>query len=154
MVKYDKIVLIKPYGNLKTVGEIYEIANITDTFIVIREEKTKQAVCSIDIDMFKKYFSLNTSAWTTWNSLSKNGNTVAFYRTNGKKVQVKLTSGYKAEATCNSSDMFNIRIGINIAYMRCIIKENADTIKKLNKETVDAANRIKELINNVKPLNS
>ena len=47
-----------------------------------------------------------------------NDNSVVFYRTNGVKVQVKSVSNVVGTACCNSGDIFNLYIGIRIAYLR------------------------------------
>lgn len=44
-----------------------------------------------------------------------------FYRSNGKKVQVKC-GGYRAESTCCETDKFNLRTGYILAKRRLIVK--------------------------------
>ena len=47
-----------------------------------------------------------------------NDSIIAFYRTNGKKVQVKI-KWYRCEASCNTMDDFDLYFGIQLAYLRC-----------------------------------
>lgn len=116
----DKVVLIKEFDKMSTVGQEYEVANITDTAVVLRDVTTKIAVGAICIDDFDKYFakSLKAKKWTAWTKLIVNDNSVVFYRTNGVKVQVKSVSNVIGTACCNSGDIFNLYIGIRIAYLR------------------------------------
>ena len=123
----DKVALIKECDSLKTVGEIYEVANITDAFVVIRNAKTKVAVGSVDIDVFDQYFKKpeEVKHWTPWEKLmDESGNVIAFYRTNFRKVQVRIFEGEQSEATCNKrhGDEFNLYFGIQLAYRRCLEK--------------------------------
>ena len=55
--KNDKVTLIKDMGKLKKIGEVFEVANITDTSIVIRDVKTKIALAAIPINEFDEFFS-------------------------------------------------------------------------------------------------
>ena len=115
----DKVVLIKEFNEMCAVGQEYEVANITDTAVVLRDVTTKIAVGAICIDDFDKYFakSLKAKKWTAWTKLIVNDNSVVFYRTNGVKVQVKSVSNVIGTACCNSGDVFNLYIGIRIAYL-------------------------------------
>lgn len=62
--------------------------------------------------------------WTKWMPLTDlNGQTDAFYRSNGKKTQVRfLTSGVRAECCCCKDDEFDLSFGIQLAYLRCLTK--------------------------------
>ncbi len=154
MVKYDKIVLVKEYGNLKKVGEVFEIANITDTAYIIRDAVKRVAVATIAIDDFDTYFVVKDklNSWTSWTPLSDKDGVIAFYRTNCKKVQIKLHDGTRAEATCNKSDTFDLRLGINIAYLRCLNKMYWKMKSDADIGINNTALGIKELIKRVKPL--
>lgn len=82
----------------------------------------------------------NYKGWTSWNPvINYNGQTDCFYKTNGKKVIVKfLKDNIKAEACCNKIDEFNLAIGIQIAYLRCLNKA-------LNKQKIECEEKIKEI---------
>ena len=133
----DKVVLIKEFDEMSTVGQEYEVANITDTAVVLRDVATKIAVGAIYIDDFDKYFakSLKAKKWTAWTKLIVNDNSVVFYRTNGVKVQVKSVSNIVGTACCNSGDIFNLYVGIRIAYLRMQNK-----ILNIAVETMDMVN--------------
>lgn len=154
VLKYDKVILKKEFKNLKMVGEVYEVANITDTSIVLRDSKTKVAVGVIDFDDFEEYFGKPSEMreWTAWTMFQSEGDAVGFYRTNGKKVEVKW-NGFKSAAYCCSLDDFNLFFGIKLAYKRCIIKyllklkkEHEAILKVVNGEIKDNEKIIKDMI--------
>lgn len=125
ILRNDKVVLIKEMGELKIVGETFEVANVTETAVVLRDAKNKIAVGAVDIAVFDQYFKKpeEVKGWTSWQRLvDQLGNTIAFYRTNQKKVQVRTTDNIRAEATCNKCDEFNLAFGIRLAMTRCEIK--------------------------------
>lgn len=125
ILRNDKVILIKAMGNLQTVGETFEVANVTDTAVVLRNAKNKVAVGAVDINMFDQYFKKpeEVKGWTPWQRLlDQLGHTVAFYRTNQKKVQVRTPDGERGEATCNKCDEFNLYLGLHIAMKRCELK--------------------------------
>lgn len=129
IMRNDKVVLIKGMDGFKKVGETFEIANITDTKIILREVTSKVAVGAIDIDAFEAHFKKaeEVSGWLSWENLvDRTGNVVAHYRTNGKKVQVRTPDGYRAETTCHNADDFNLFFGIQLAYNRCVMKSLND----------------------------
>ncbi len=78
---------------------------------------------------------------------------VAFYRTNGKKVQVRTQSKYRDEASCYITDKFDLFFGIQLAYLRCKnkflknMKEGYQKgIKQINSELRDNEKLIKQMI--------
>ena len=147
----DKVVLIKEFDEMCTVGQEYEVANITDTAVVLREVTTKIAVGAICIDDFDKYFakSLKAKKWTAWTKLIVNDNSVVFYRTNGVKVQVKSVSNVIGTACCNSGDIFNLYIGIRIAYLRMQNKILNIAIEKMDiVNNIDDWKKLKDIIHN------
>lgn len=150
IVKNDKIILVKEFGNLKMVGECYEVGNITETSVIVRDVKTKVAMCAIDIDDFPNYFekSEDMTGWTNWQKfVDFNGNTVGFYKTNFKRVQVKLVeNNTRSMATCSRGDEFNLHFGIQLAYMRCLNKAY------IKKEKV-CENELKNIRSNIKQTN-
>lgn len=117
----DRVVLIKEFENMKQVGNEYEVANITETAVVLRDAKTKVAICAVNIPSFEEYFKKqeDVTGWTKWQGFSdETGKTVGVYRTNFRKVQVRINGGIQGEASCNRTDEFNLFFGINLAYLR------------------------------------
>lgn len=144
--KGDKLILTKEYGNL-AIGATYELANITDSKFILRELTTKLAVAAIEFDKLEEYFVKpeEFKGWTKWGVIANEyGNLIGMYRTNGKKVQVRMYSDSaciaKSEATCCKDDKFNLMFGINLAYLRCIEKmhkKNKEKYEKILKETTE-----------------
>ena len=82
----NRVMLMKDFGNM-SVGNIYEVANITDTSVILRDAEKKIAVGAIDIDQFDQYFKKpeEVKKWTKWNGLrNASDDTIAFYRTNAR----------------------------------------------------------------------
>ena len=165
ILKYDKVVLIKEFGKLKSVGKEYEVANVTETSLVLRDSETKIAVGVIGIKEFEEYFKKaeDIKGWTPWTQISNiDGSLIAMYRTNFKKVQVRF-QGYHAEASCNTMDDFNLFFGIKLAITRCRIKYLNDCkqkneemlkeidahIKDINSEITEVKNMMKKMINSI-----
>lgn len=118
----NKIRLIKPFGTLN-VGEIYEIGTMTESVYIIRDANTRIAKASVNIDEFDEYFvKIENKSWTEWNGISDGQNLIGFYRTNGKRVQVRAFNCVKAESSCNKTDNFDLKLGIALALYRCQIK--------------------------------
>ena len=160
----EKVILTQPVDKLKNVGEVFEIANVVENFVVLRHERTKMAVgvCNItDMDAhFEKYEHFNNRKWTPWTRLLNcREEVIGFYRTNGKKVQVRtLHDNYRGEATCNKTDTFNVWFGINLAWERMHSKIIADykknvekAMKHIKEEEHNNKNKIKRLINSLEP---
>ena len=125
ILKGDKIVLMKEWGQMKTVGEVYEVANVLETYVVLRDSKTKIAIGAINIESFYEYFKKpeEIKGWTKWQGFTdSSGNVIGFYRTNHKKVQVRLNDGVRSEACCCKGDEFDLAFGIRLAYKRCTEK--------------------------------
>ena len=127
IIRGDKVILMQEVENLKQVGEAFEVANVLDNAVVLRDVKSKVAIGSIDIAMFDQYFKKpeEVKGWTPWQHLlDASGFTVAFYRSNLKqgKVQVRTADNVRSEASCHRDDVFNLRFGIDMAYTRCKIK--------------------------------
>ena len=151
----EKLVLMHPVDKLKNVGQIYEIANIVDNFIVLRDEKTKIAVGVCDIVAIETHFTKyeKFTGWTQWNRLiNGRGDVIAFYRTNGKKVQVRTVDGFRGEATCNKCDTFDLWFGIRLAHARMQLKimskvktQCEDVLKEAKKEEHDNKVLIKRM---------
>ena len=128
----DKVVLLKEYDQLKQVGDTFEVANFTDEMVILRNAKTKVAVCALPTADFFEYFEKEEVIgfkFTPWSTLGDvtTGATIGLYRTNHKKVQVMLPIEYngshiRAEASCNKGDNFDLWFGIRLAYARAKVK--------------------------------
>ena len=156
IIKGDKVIQIKEMGKINSVGNMFEVANFVDTNIVLRDAKTKIAICSIDVDEFNRYFKKadGISGWTGWAQIvDPHGNMVAQYRTNQKKVEVRIPNnmlGYpdkkviRSTATCSHGDDFNLSFGIQLAYLRCEQKYLQNEIDEYNELISDAMKQKKE----------
>ena len=143
ILKGDRVVLIKEYSQkLKTVGETYEIASLTDTFAVLRDVNSKVALGVVNHGEFEEYFKLESDVkksggWTPWTKFDVDDGMAAFYRTNYRKVEVSYCNT-RATASCNlGENEFNLFFGIRIAYLRClnkILKKRREEIHKEEKE--------------------
>lgn len=148
IVKGDKVVMTNPMERLNLVGETLEVANINeDGTVILRDRKTKIALCAVDANDFYKYFAKADSykKWTKWNTIKNSDDEVmAYYKTNQKKVIVKLPEGVSAMASCNEKhgEVFNLGTGIYIAYKRCEIKKMRKLMKECESGIVDTKNQL------------
>lgn len=149
----DKVILTKEYEEMKQVGETFEVANVTENVVVLREVTSKVAVGAIKIEDFDEYFEKvdNLKGFTPWTALyDPKQNVVAFYRTNHKKVQVRIPiqltdkEYIQAEASCDKYDEFDLFFGIQLAYARAVNKYFEKAIIPIYKSN---KNRIVNLIN-------
>ena len=126
-LKFDKVILTKELNDkFKQVGKMFEIATILDGSFLLRDAETKVALGVVSFEDFNKYFvrKEDYKVWTSWCPLvGFNGQTDAFYRTNGRRIQVEfLTDKVRAEACCHREDTFNLSFGIRMAYLRAYNK--------------------------------
>lgn len=150
IIKNDKVILKKQFGDLNKIGQAYEVANITDTQIVLREIKSKIAVAAIDFAALEEYFQKSDStksAWTNWTRLvDEQERVIAWYRTNQKKVQVKTEGGYRSEASCNrNEDEFDLHFGIRLAFLRLRKKFLNNYLREVQNVVVNIAEEQKQI---------
>lgn len=127
VLRMDTVINTKFFCDRFTVGAAYEVANIVDSGFVLRRKTDKVAVGLVNFFDFYEYFTVESSfkGWTPWMpfaEVSDSGSfeTIGYYRTNMKKVQVKLLDGTRGEASCNTNiDKFDFEIGLKIASLRC-----------------------------------
>ena len=129
IIKDDKVVMIEGLEYINFIGETFEVANIGDTYVVLRDPETKVAVCSVDINDFDKHFEKQEyiEGWTQWKELvDSDYNVYAWYRSRPKKgkVEVKMRYGQtdtfiRKSASCSQGDVFNLEFGIRLAMLRC-----------------------------------
>lgn len=150
ILKYDRIILVKEMNErIKKVGEIYEVANVLDDAFVLRDSNTRTAVGVVSFEDFNKYFvkEEDFKGWTPWTAfIGFDAQNDCFYRTNGKKVQVKmLRNRVRSEASCNKKeDDFNLNFGLHIAYFRCMNKVLEEKKVELEKKLWSVNNEIAE----------
>lgn len=153
IMRGDRVVLIKEHDKMKMVGATLEVGNVTETAVVLRNPTTKVAVAAVDIDEFYTYFVNEIKGWTPWTELVvMTGQSIGWYRTNGKKVQVKLHNDVRAEATCNKCDQFNLYIGVNLAVNRCHKKIVNQAIEDLQEHLAAMQEESRQVDNNIKSL--
>lgn len=140
-LKYDRVILIKELNEkFRKVGEVFEIANILDDSVLLRDSKTRIALGIISFEELEQYFvhEPNHRGWTQWTPLTGfDGQTDAYYRTNRRKTQVRfLTSNIRGESCLNAKcgDEFNLYFGIQLAYLRALNKAHAKKITKYEEE--------------------
>ena len=158
----DKVVLTKSFGKMQNIGNMYEVADFTSTNIILRDCSTKVAACAVSVDDFSNYFDKVENVigkWTNWHPIIDGlGDAVGFYRTNFKKVEVRIFTSSKfyitAKATCYKGDDFNMGLGIHLAYLRAVKKqceieknkcEDESKIAELNKTIGDIKNNIEKM---------
>ena len=158
VLKFDRVVLQKELNEkFRKVGEVFEVANLLDKGFMLRDSMTKIALGIVSFEDFEKCFVKEEKAigWTPWTPLAgMDGRTDSFYRTNGKRVQVKfLTDKVRAEASCNPANEFNLFFGIQIAYLRCENKalrkkeeKYAKELKRIFIEKTDNETFIKKMV--------
>lgn len=63
------------------------------------------------------------SKWTDWTEIGEDSVMGAMYKTNGKKIRVKFPD-YDAvgESCCSKYDKFDLGFGIEMAFLRCLMK--------------------------------
>ena len=115
----------------------------------------------ISFEDFNRYFEKENErkkGWTNWVPLvGFDGQSDAFYRSNGKKTQVKfLTDKVRAECCCCKDDDFNLGFGIQLAYLRCLnkarTKQRIELENKLNMvehEIAENSTIIKKMVNSL-----
>jgi hypothetical protein len=172
VLKFDRVVLKKELNNnLKKVGEVFEIASVTEDSFILRDAKNKVAVGVISFKDFDKHFvkEKDFSGWTNWETfVGFDGQTDVCYRVNRtsrrKRVQVKfLTDNVRAEACCHMEDDFNLFFGIQLAYMRCLnkalekkrenyifkINECEEALREINFEIIDNDKTVEKMIDSL-----
>lgn len=160
-LKFDKVVLIKELNEeFSQIGETFEVANILEHGLLLRDTKTKVAIGVISYKDFERCFvnEENFHGWTKWQKFyGIDGQNDCMYRTNAKKVQVHfLTDNVRGEACCCKGDEFNLSFGIRLAYFRARNKafekkkvEYKHELEKINIELTDNKEAIQKMINSL-----
>lgn len=157
ILRNDDVTLINAFENLKKIGETYEVANITDTKIVIRDRNSKVALAAVDIENFEKYFKKNNmvNSWTDWIGITDGMNNLAFYyRTNQKRVEVKTVDAeFKGKSSCNKTDKFSLDKGIKLAMARCQKKMFVYYADRAKQEQLSVEKRLSAFIEEIEAVN-
>lgn len=147
VLKYERCILVKELNDrFRQVGQVYEIANILDNSFILRDSKTRVALGVITFEDFERCFvnEGKLKNWTSWTHLvGENGRTDAFYRTNGRRVEVKfVTDKVRATSCCHALDEFNLFFGIQIAYCRCENKALSKKVQEYAEKLLDVSTKI------------
>lgn len=160
-LKYDRVILVKELNEkFKQVSKLFEVANILDGSFLLRDAETKVTVGVVNFGDFEKYFvhENDFKGWTSWCPLvGFNGQTDAFYRSNGRRVQVEfLTDKVRAESCCHRDDTFNLSFGIRMAYLRAYNKamekqkaKYEEKLKMINHEIGENKTIMKSMIDSL-----
>lgn len=164
LFKYDKVVLTKELNErFRKVGDAFEIANILEDSFVLRDAKSKVAIGIVSFDDFERCFVKEESfkGWTKWIEFTTDyeSNLKMFYRIKDRRrIQVKSYNGCIGESCCNIKfgDQFNLYLGLNLAYLRCIknmLANNIDNyiknIDNCTSEISDIEYKIKQIISKI-----
>ena len=161
-LKFDRVILIKELNDkIKKLGEAFEIANILEDSFVLREAKSKVAVGVVSFEDFEKHFvhEENFKGWTNWTPLTtdyEEGLTL-FYRVKDRhRVQVKSMNGCVGESSCNIKfgDEFNLYIGLNLAFLRCIKKVYLAKINNYHKQINIYTNEIQYIEDKIEQISN
>lgn len=150
--KGDRIKQIKEIDDFYYVGKDFEVVNIYDNEgkenIVLRNDR-KVAVASFDMDTIKECFVLskNFNSWTDWCRFNGEDDSLYFYRTNGKKVQVKSIDKLRTESSCHKDDKFSLSLGLQLAYERMVIAKST-IIKQAYEKLVKQSNEVIKISKN------
>ena len=154
ILKGDKLVLIREFDKFKTIGQCYEVVNIADEYVVLRDCETDIPVCSVNFADLDKYFKKESekAGWTNWTRMiNPVGDTIAEYRTNFKCVEVRILNDMldypngkviRSTAMCSQGDDFDLAFGIHLAYLRCEQKYLKNEIKECSAVIDEAQERI------------
>lgn len=163
----DHVIMYNELERLNLIGEEFEVANMTETSVILRDPHSGNCICSVEIDKFDKHFKKPEymDGWTKWSTImTPDGDIFAFYRSRPSKgkVEVKLADGEvmlnrshgaRCSATCSQGDMFNLEFGIRLALQRCYKKHYEKNLKIMNESAeyykslmTDNKNKVNEMI--------
>ena len=161
-LKFDRVVLTKELNErFSKIGEVFEIANVSDNSFLLRDAKTKIAVGVITFEDFERCFvhEENFKGWTKWTPFTGfDGHSDCFYKTNRKKIKIKfVTDNVRTETCCHRDDEFDLGFGLNMAYLRCRDKALEEKravlekeLKKIDIEIADNERIIRKMIASLK----
>ena len=88
------------------------------------------------------------SKWTDWTEIDDN-RMFGVYKTNGKKIRVKLSDDFVGESCCSKYDVFDLDFGIRMAFLRCMKKMWENGRANVDKEIEMINADIKEMIDSL-----
>lgn len=88
------------------------------------------------------------SKWTDW-TVIEDDSMMGMYKTNHKKVRVKLSDDFVGESCCSKFDEFDLDFGIRMAYLRCMAKMWKKGRDNIDKEIDAIEGEVKEMINSL-----
>lgn len=160
-LKFDKVVLVKELNEkFNRTGEIFEVANILEHGILLRNAKNRVAIGVVSFDDFERCFVTenNFKGWTKWQPIvGFDGQNDAYFRTNRRKTQVKfITDKVRAEACRSKVNEFNLSFGVQMAYLRCLNKslekkklEYEKLIEEINHKISENESAIRSMMNSL-----
>ncbi|HBE8485770.1 hypothetical protein RHI49_19795 [Clostridioides difficile] len=143
LIERTKIRLMKEIQGFEMlkIGDIFVITSVGNNGAI--HFKTNYGMGFMNYSELKKYFEVAIETkkkehiWSEWRTATVFGtNKTCTYRTNGKKVEVRM-GDFKASATCHDSDEFELNKGVELCLARI-------EVKKANKQV----NLVLDKINN------
>ena len=122
----DMVKLTKPICDFDRVGNIFLVETIAADNTPSASKNIVKLSCSygngfISAEWLQEHFiKVTTHPWSSWKHVLI-GNCVYQYRTNGKRVTLRL-GGLKASASCHPMDSFSLEEGIKICAERIAAK--------------------------------
>lgn len=127
LIKGNKVKMIKALGDFNKVGDIFEVTNISDEGSI-----TIKASYGIGIMSYKEFeqnFEIYKEIeWTDW--IKINGK-MGYYKTNNVDTVIVKRLGVVKEARLHPDDVFDLNVGIEIAYLRATIEIYKNRLKRL-----------------------
>ncbi|HBF8685590.1 TPA: hypothetical protein KO123_002297 [Clostridioides difficile] len=129
LIEGTKIRLMKEIQGFEMlkIGDIFVITSVGNNGAI--HFKTDYGMGFMNYSELKKYFEVaietkkKEDIWSEWRTTTALGtNETCKYRTNGKKVEVRM-GDFKASATCHDSDEFDFNKGIKLCLARIEVKK-------------------------------
>ncbi|HGM3507372.1 TPA: hypothetical protein ACKOR7_001948 [Clostridioides difficile] len=129
LIEGTKIKLMKEIQGFRMleIGDIFVITSVGNNGAI--HFKTDYGMGFMNYSELKKYFEVAIETkkkehiWSEWRTATVFGTNKTYkYRTNGKKVEVRM-GDFKASATCHDSDEFDFNKGIKLCLARIEVKK-------------------------------
>ncbi|HBF7899040.1 hypothetical protein KLL36_11895 [Clostridioides difficile] len=129
LIKGTKIKLMKEIQGFEMlkIGDIFVITSVENNGAICF--KTDYGMGFMSYSEFEKHFEVAIETkkkeyiWSEWRTATVfRTNKTCKYRTNGKKVEVRM-GDFKASATCHDSDEFDFNKGIKLCLARIEVKK-------------------------------
>lgn len=128
LIKGDKIKMIKSIGNFNKVGDIFNVENISDDgYITI---KTTYGIGVMSYKEFEQHFEIHKDVkWTGWIKIYDKCD--CYYKTNNIDTVLVKRLGVIKKARLHPDDVFDLNVGIEIAYLRATIEIYKNRLTRL-----------------------